>query len=146
MNGSYQLIIAGSLSFIASLLHIAIIFGGPDWYRFFGAGEQMAKMAESGSSYPTIVTSMIAGMLFVWGLFALSGAGIILKLPLLKFALIAITLVYLARGIGGLILPFITQHPAIAQNSLTFWVTSSIICSVFGLFHLAGVISLWHEL
>lgn len=50
MNGSHQLVIAGSMSFISSLLHIAIILGGPDWYRFFGAGEQMAKMTESGSS------------------------------------------------------------------------------------------------
>lgn len=32
------LIVGGVLSAIASLLHLAVIAGGPAWYRFFGAG------------------------------------------------------------------------------------------------------------
>jgi len=40
--------IAGCLSLLASLAHLAIIVGGPSWYRFFGAGEQLATMAEQG--------------------------------------------------------------------------------------------------
>ena len=40
------LIAGGVLSALASLLHIAVIAGGPAWYRFFGAGEGMARMAE----------------------------------------------------------------------------------------------------
>ena len=28
---------------IAALLHVACIVGGPAWYRFFGAGERMAR-------------------------------------------------------------------------------------------------------
>jgi hypothetical protein len=46
--GSGLLIASGWMSVAASLLHIGCIIGGPDWYRFFGAGEQMAKMAERG--------------------------------------------------------------------------------------------------
>ena len=42
------LILAGSLSGLAALLHVAAIVGGPDWYRFFGAGEGMAGAAERG--------------------------------------------------------------------------------------------------
>ncbi len=34
--------VAGILSFVTSVLHIAIIIGGPEWYRFFGAGEGAA--------------------------------------------------------------------------------------------------------
>lgn len=33
------LMIGGILSMLAALLHVAVIFGGPDWYRFFRAGE-----------------------------------------------------------------------------------------------------------
>jgi hypothetical protein len=33
----------GALSLVAALLHIAIIVGGPAWYRFFGAGEALAN-------------------------------------------------------------------------------------------------------
>lgn len=146
MNGSTQLLVAGVLSFIASLIHVATIFGGADWYRFFGAGDGMAKLAESGSPYPMVVTSIIAIILFLWGLYALSGAGLILKLPLLKVALIIITGVYMLRGIAGLVLPFITSHPAIEQNSLTFWLISSTICLVIGLFHLFGMINIWEKL
>ncbi len=146
MNGSQQLIIAAILSFCAALLHIAVILGGANWYRFFGAGEGMAKLAESGSRYPMVVTSIIAFVLAVWGLYALSGAGVIPRLPLLRLALCAITAVYLTRGLAGLVLPFVSNHPAIAANSVTFWLVSSSICCVFGIVYLLGVINTWDQL
>ena len=36
-------------SAIAALAHLGCIIFGGDWYRFFGAGEQMARMAEAGN-------------------------------------------------------------------------------------------------
>lgn len=146
MSGALQLTIAAALSFVASALHIAIIFGGPGWYRFFGAGEGMATLAEEGSLQPTLITLGIAAVLFVWGLYALSGAGVILKLPLLKSSLSIITFIYLARGVAGLVLPFISNHSAISQNSITFWIVSSLICCLFGLFYLFGTMSSWTRL
>lgn len=146
MEGSNQLIIAGSLNFIAAALHIGIIFGGPDWYRFFGAGEAMAQAAESGDWMPTLITLGIASVLALWGFYALSGAGVITPLPLLKVALVLITGVYLLRGVAGFILPFVSQHPAITQNSVTFWMVSSAVCCLFGVFHLLGLLSRWKVL
>ena len=143
MNGSRQLKIAASLSFIAALLHVTIVFGGPDWYRFFGAGETMARLAESGSIQPTVITFSIAVILSVWGLYALYGAGVVFKMPLLKLALCLITAVFLLRGVAGLILPFVTNHPTIAQNSVTFWLVSSVICCVFGAFYFLGTKNSW---
>jgi len=140
MKHNKFLVIAGTLSFIASLLHIACIFGGPDWYRFFGAGEQMAKLAEQGSAYPVFVTSIIAAILTIWALYALSGAGVILKLPLLKTALVLITSVYLVRGVAGFIAPFVTTSQLIHHNSVEFWIISSTICSIYGLFYLLGTL------
>ena len=49
------LIGAALMSLAASLAHIGAILGGGDWYRFFGAGEQMARLAEAGSPRPAIV-------------------------------------------------------------------------------------------
>lgn len=143
MNGNTQLIIAAMLSFFAALLHLAVILGGPDWYRSFGAGEGMAKLAESGSHYPTFITLAIASVLATWGLYALSGAGVIFRLPLLKLALALISFIYLVRGLAGLILPFVSDHPAIAQNSIGFWLVSSVICLLFGVFYLLGTINNW---
>ena len=146
MQLNQTLIIAGCLSFLAALLHIACIFGGADWYLFFGAGERMALMAERGDSYPTIVTLIISSILAGWGLYAFSGAGIIIKLPLLRTCLLLITSVYLIRGIAGLFAPFITDDPVVHQNSLTFWMISSIICCIYGLFYLVGTKRSWHKL
>lgn len=146
LSGSKYLIIAGVLSFIASALHIAIIFGGAKWYLFFGAGEVMAEMAESGSYYPTIVTSGIASILLLWGLYCLSGAGLILRLPLLRTVLVIATFVYLSRGITGLVLPWVSEHPAVTQNSIAFWMISSVICCLFGFTHLLGLIKKWRAL
>ncbi|MEO7157093.1 MAG: hypothetical protein ABI039_06005, partial [Vicinamibacterales bacterium] len=67
------LLIGGVLTGAAALLHVAIILGGPAWYRFFGAGERMAQLASRGSAYPTLVTAAIAGVLGVWTLYAFSG-------------------------------------------------------------------------
>ncbi|MDC9527308.1 hypothetical protein PSH54_17680 [Pseudoalteromonas sp. Angola-30] len=143
MKFNKLLVIAGVLSFIASLLHIACIFGGPDWYRFFGAGEHMAQLAEQGSTYPTFVTLIISAILAIWGMYALSGAGVIIKLPLLKTALVLITGVYLLRGIAGLIAPFVTTSQFIHHNSIVFWIVSSIVCSIYGLFYLLGTLKLF---
>lgn len=40
--------LGSGLSAIAALLHVGIIIGGPSWYRFFGAGERMARAAAAG--------------------------------------------------------------------------------------------------
>ncbi|MFT6906447.1 MAG: putative oxidoreductase [Oleiphilaceae bacterium] len=136
------LIIAGSFSFLAAFLHIGIVIGGPRWYRFFGAGESMALMAEKGSLKPTVITLSIATILFLWAFYAWSGAGVLPSMPFLKAALSAITAIYLIRGLGGIIAPFVSDHPQIKQNSLAFWVWSSSICLVIGVLHLMGLIAI----
>ena len=129
------------LSAIAALLHLGIIAGGPAWYRFFGAGERMARAAGQGRWYPTLVTACIAAVLGAWSAYALAGAGLIGALPLLKTALTAITAVYLVRACayaplvlakGGRITPFV--------------VWSSLICLVYGLVHLLGLVQRWQAL
>jgi xylose isomerase len=73
MNIDY-LKLAGALSFIAAAMHLAIIFGGPKWYRFFGAGERMAEMAAQGQVQPTLITLSVAAVLGLWGVYAWSAA------------------------------------------------------------------------
>lgn len=141
MNAKKLLMIAACFSFIAAFVHILIIFGGGNWYRFFGAGEQMAQLAESGSIQPIMITLFISLVLFIWGLYALSGSGFIAKLPFLKWALYLISFIYLFRGTAGLVLPFLSNHVAIQQNSLSFWVISSAVCLVIGSFYLFGTLN-----
>ncbi|WP_096085713.1 hypothetical protein [Agaribacterium haliotis] len=140
------LLIAGGLSFSAALAHIAVIFGGPDWYRAFGAGEQLATMAAQGKAYPTIITLAIAAVLTTWALYALSGAKLIIRLPLLRSCLVLISAVYCTRGIYGFFLPFVIQTPHVQAMGLKFWFTSSSICLVIGLFYAAGLKQAWPEI
>lgn len=134
------LVLGGTLSFGAALLHVAIIFGGPNWYRFFGAGEGMAQLSEQGSSYPTIVTSCIALLLAIWGMYAFSGARIIFQLPLVKTALLLIAVVFILRGIAGVPVVLWLDDPYAMElrSKMTFMVLSSIISLGVGLCYAVG--------
>lgn len=135
------LIAGAALSGVAALAHLGCIIFGASWYRFLGAGESMAQMASSGHWYPTAVTSVIAAILFIWALYALSGAGVIRRLPLLRVVLCAITAVYALRGLA-----FVLLVPLFPGNSLSFWLVSSGICLAFGIVHFAGVRKSWASL
>lgn len=140
-NVNIALMLGAALSAVAALLHVGIIFGGAPWYRFFGAGEDMARASDAGRIYPAIVTAMIATTLGAWSAYALSGAGFIGPLPLLKFALIAITAVYLLRGFA--IIPLVLwARPRVTP----FLVWSSLICIGYGAVHLIGLRQVWPAL
>jgi len=146
-TGKRLLVLGGSVTGVAALLHVAIIIGGPDWYRFFGAGERMARLAARGSIYPAAITACIAVVLGVWALYAFSGAGVIRRLPLLRLALTTIAAVYLARGILGV--PFVLLVDDAYTNQLrakmTFMVVSSLTCVVLGLCYATGAARLWRK-
>jgi hypothetical protein len=135
------LILGAFFSAIAALAHLGCIIFGGDWYRFFGAGEQMAKMAEAGESHPTIVTSVIVIILSIWSLYGLSGARIIGKLPFVRTALVLISFIYVFRG-----LIFVVLMPMFPENSITFWLVSSTICLSIGMLYSVGTYQSWSTL
>jgi hypothetical protein len=135
------LVVAACLSAIAALLHVAVVFGGPSWYRFFGAGERFARASAAGRWYPAVVTLLIAGVLGIWAAYALAGAGVLARPPLLKAGLVAITLVYCSRGLA-LVPLLVFARPRVTP----FLVWSSLICLAFGTVHLVGVADVWPTL
>lgn len=61
--------------------------------------------------YPAIVTLAIAAGLAGWAAYALAGAGVLPALPWQKAALVAITAIYLLRGVAILpLLVFASQQ------------------------------------
>ncbi len=124
----------------ASLLHLGIIFGGPDWYRFFGAGERMARLSARGSAYPTLVTAGIASVLGLWALYGLSGAGVIRRLPLLRPALVLVAAVYFARGTLGIPAVLLVDDPYTRElrARMTFMVVTSLFCIFLGFCYAVG--------
>lgn len=129
------------LSAVAAILHLLISVGGPSWYRFFGAGERFAVAAAQGRHYPAVVTTGIAAILGVWSVYALAGAGVIHRLPLLRPVLIGITAIYIVRGIA-----FAPAVLASGGRLSPFVLWSSAICLGFGIVHLVGLIQQWPEL
>ncbi|HEX8379046.1 MAG TPA: hypothetical protein VF619_00695 [Allosphingosinicella sp.] len=135
------LVAGGVLSALAAILHLAVIAGGPDWYRFVGAGEEMARMAEQGLRRPALITVAIAAILAIWSAYALAGAGLLPRLPLMRTALVAITAVYLLRGLA--LIPLALLRPALV-DSFALW--SSLIVLAYGIVHAAGTWRAWPAL
>lgn len=140
-SGTVWLQIGGWLSLVAAALHLAIIVGGPDWYRFFGAGEGMAQAAERGEWTPVLATLGIATVLAIWAAYAFSGAGAIVRLPLLRTGLCLITAIYLGRAAA--FVPLQMVRPDLS-DAFALW--SSLIVLVFGLTYAIGTWRAWPHL
>ena len=144
MRHNPLLIVAGILSTVAAVLHLAVIAGGPAWYRFFGAGEQMARLAEQGHWYPAVVTTGIATILLTWAAYAFSGAGLLPRMPLLRTGLVVISTIYLLRGL--VLIPAMVTNPAGPAGLTAFTWCSSLIVLVYGLAYAIGTWRAWPDL
>lgn len=137
--------LAGCLSGAIALLHVAVILAGAPAYRYFGAGEEMATLAERGSLVPALITLLVTLVFSLFALYAFSGAGLVRRLPLLRLGLCAIAGIYVLRGV--LVIPQAVAVGAGAANAppardLVFSGVSLLI----GLAYLAGVIGAWRGL
>ncbi|MCA1851095.1 MAG: hypothetical protein LC647_01485 [Beggiatoa sp.] len=139
-QGRLLLLIAASASFFVAVLHVVIVIIGPSAYTFFG-GERLARLALSGSSSPVIQTLSLGALHALFGLYGVSGAGVIRRLPLLTIGLFAIGGLYAFRGLSA-----IPQGLQIVQDpdSLPFRVLFySLVSLATGFAYLAGAVKRW---
>jgi hypothetical protein len=136
--GTILLKSGGVLSFAVAFLHLVIIFIGAPGYRYFGAGEEMAQMAESGSLIPAAITFGVAVVFALCGLYAFSGAGVIRRLPLRIIALLVIGAIYTLRGISAV--PQIILKLNTPEAIPTRFVIFSLVALIIGLLYLGGTI------
>jgi len=130
------LVAGGLLSAAASLMHIGCIVNGPKWYRSFGAPEPLIRAVENGDPTLHWMTAGIAVILATWSAYAFAGAGLIRRLPLMRTALVAISAIYLGRGL--LILPVLSQ-----ADPRPFDLWSSLIVLGYGLTYAIGTARAW---
>src|SRR5712692_7256575 len=97
-TGRALLIFAAVLSFLIAAVHLVVIFVGAPAYLYFGAAD-LARMAEVGSPVAALLTLALAAAFIVFALYALSGAGVVRRLPLLTLGLALIGVVYTLRGL-----------------------------------------------
>lgn len=136
------LLAGGVLSGFGAVIHLGCIAGGPSWYRFFGAGERMARLAGQGAAEPAIIASLIAAIVGTWAAYALSGAGLLPRLPLLRPALVLISAIYLLRAAA---LPAMLVY-MVPGRSPEFLIWSSAIVLFYGIIHAVGTWKAWPEM
>jgi len=129
---SKLLIIAGNIATIAAIWHLLCILGGPTWFAFARAPQQIIDSSIQGTLLAPIGTIIVALLMFACTLFAYSAVGIIRKLVLLKTALSTIAFVCTLRGLIAIPSFFILE-------SLDIWeLIASSIWLFVGICFLAG--------
>lgn len=136
------LTIAGLLSVCVAVLHVVILIAGAPAYRYFGAGERMARMAQLGSPVPTAMTAALVALFAVWAAYAFAGAGLIARPPFLRAGLVAIGVAYAARGLAAAPQLFRVLSGATEPRHLVF----SLAALLIGVVYLAGTKQAWPAL
>ena len=140
-----SLIAAGIAAAAGAVLHVAIVFGGPDWYAFFGAPNGMVEMARVGNLRAPVSGLVIAAFLALCSAYAFSGAGIIRRLPFLRLGLASIGSLLILRGV--LFVPLILWRPnALARicecrSVDAFIILTSVLCLAMGIGYALGAIA-----
>ena len=144
-RGSILLSAAGSASALVAVLHAVIIVVGAPGYRYFGAGEEMARLDEQGAAGPALVTAALTAVFALWAAYAFSAAGLVRRLPFLRTGLLTIGTIYTLRGLA--VLPeaywlVAGRTPPVLPRQLVF----SVVSLAIGLAYLAGTGRDWSTL
>lgn len=92
------LLVGGGISALAATWNLLMILGGASWYAFARAPEYIVQSAREGALTAPVGAIAIATLMFICTLYAFFGAGVIRKIPMLKSALVTISLLCLIRG------------------------------------------------
>ena len=132
--------IGGLFSFAFAIFQVSAIFWSPSFLKYCGG--PVGMQAEQPILY-AVVCLAVGALVAVAGLYAFSGAGWFRRLPFARTVLIAVSAIYLLRGLGILRdVKIIREHPG--QELERFAVYSGIALCI-GLVHLLGTIQLFKQ-
>lgn len=134
--------LAGWLGLLLALLQVAL-GPSPDLSRYWGAGEELV-------SNPLLLLGaslIVAGLFALGGLYALAGAGVLPRPPLLRLGLLAAGAVYTLRGLAfiPLLLVWLGVRDAPGPIPITAYQSSAVALAV-GLMYLTGTLASWRRL
>jgi len=131
--GLVFLILAALIAMGTGIAHLSCIYLGPECYAAQMAPAQIIESAQKGTYLAPLGTLFASAIFTVLGLYALSGAGVIRKLPLLKFSIYSIATLCIIRGL--LPLQLWLRHPD-KVNDMVFY--TGIVWLATGLLYLFG--------
>ena len=98
-QGIVLLVVAAFIATSTALAHLSCIYFGPQCYSLQMAPSQIVESAKAGSMFAPIATVAVSIVFFIFAAYALSGARVIRKLPLLGFGIYSIALLCVVRGL-----------------------------------------------
>ncbi|WP_133406862.1 hypothetical protein [Parashewanella tropica] len=99
MLGRFSLILVAVIAFSVAIAHASCIFFDEQCYSMQMAPEQIIESAKAGTLLAPISAIIAGGIFAVIGLYILSAAGIVRRLPLLKPVVMTIAVVCIIRGL-----------------------------------------------
>ncbi len=90
--------IGGWANLAIAAAHVITLIWAWTFFGWVGIEPEMRDLANQGAALPYILTLITAGFFLVFGLYALSGAGDLRRLPLLLSVLVLIAVIYLLRA------------------------------------------------
>lgn len=97
------LLIGGYFNIVISLLHVIGLFWAEKMFAFTSVSKEMSDLAALHPSLPYLSTLFVAIIFMLFGLYAFSAVEKC-KLPFTKPAIYGISIIYLLRGFGFIIL------------------------------------------
>lgn len=134
-------LIATAISFFGALIHWVAPFVGVDWYRFLTSPQWVVESAKAHTWQAPVGAAVVGTLMFMCGLYACSGAGLIKRIPLLRTALCFIALLCIVRG--ALIFLFLVKIP---ERLTAFDITASFVWLIAGICFALGTVLRWHLL
>jgi hypothetical protein len=132
------LLVGGYFSLAFAVFQISGVLWPPAAIKYLGGP---AELSQTRPVIYTLICIVVAAIVAVLGLYALSGAGKIRRLPMLRTVITVITVIY---GLRGLLL--IPQMPVVIKNpGLMRFALFSVISLCVGFVHLGGLIKLFKQ-
>lgn len=133
---NYPLLAGGYFSLAFSIFQISAIWWTPGVIRYFGGPANLSVQRPLTYAVLCIVVGLIVA---VFGIYALSGGGMIRRLPLLRTLLAIATAIYILRGLLLIPqVPLVLKHPELVR-----FLIFSVIALVVGFVLLVGTVQTW---
>lgn len=130
--------LGGYINILIAVAHIICLLNADYFFEITGVGENMRRNAEIHPLLPYAMTVFVAVFFLIFGLYGLSGAGKIKKLPFLKIGIFTVAAIYLLRGILGSIINIAFE------NTFQWHHLLYSVCALgIGLLYLLGGLQVW---
>jgi hypothetical protein len=140
MDARLALMVAAGIGLFGALIHFVAPWYGPEWYAYWHAPREVVESARNGTWLAPLSTMAVGAAMLAAGLYALSAAGAIRRLPLLKPALVVLSVLCVLRA--SIVIPFLILAPqrlgAFDLAAAAVWLTAG-LGFLYGLVRAAAI-------